>query len=63
MKEIENEKLSIIYNELESEKEISLQLKTIPQEIKLIERSTQQKLQKIKVDVLNIDFSFREIFY
>ena len=61
MNHLENKKLTIIYKELQSEKKLSVELKTIPKEIKLIEKETQQKLQKIKTDVLNIDFSFRKL--
>lgn len=63
VKEISHINLLLIYNELEYEKKSALHLKAIPQKIRLIEQNTQQKLQRIKVEVFNIDFSVHEIFY
>lgn len=58
----ENKKLAIISKELQREMKNFEQLKIIPQEINLIEKETKNKIQKIKVNVLNIDFSLQEIF-
>jgi hypothetical protein len=62
MKVIENNKLLILFNELELEKKNSKQLKKIPQTLKLKEKETHQKIQNIKVNVMNIGFSLNEIF-
>ena len=62
IKTTENNKLSYLFLKLEAEREASIQLRKIPQEIKCIEQKTQQKLQNIKVEVLNVDFSLLEIF-
>ena len=58
----ENKKLAIISKELQREMKTSEQLKIIPIEINLIKKETKNKIQKIKVNVLNIDFSLQEIF-
>ncbi|MGJ8743011.1 hypothetical protein [Polaribacter sp.] len=62
MKETTQHKLSVIYNELEIEKKNSVQLKSVQKKVKRLEQKTFQKLVKIKVDILNIDFTLGEIF-
>ena len=62
LKNIETKKLSILNQELEKEKNLSIQLQTLPEEINIIKRNTNLKIQKIKVSTLSIDFSLREIF-
>lgn len=63
MKKIEKKKLSLIYKEIKKEKNNTEQLKTNNQKIKYIENETQQKIQVIKVGLLNINFSFGDFFY
>ncbi|QTD36705.1 hypothetical protein JL193_11210 [Polaribacter batillariae] len=55
-------KLNYLFLDFKEEKIISNQLRKLPTELKTLEQNTQQKLQKIKVDVLNINFSLVEIF-
>lgn len=58
---LENHKLDVIYAELTSEKKLFIALQHSSEEIKKIENKTHYQLQKIKVDLLNIDFTLKEI--
>ena len=62
LKTNEINKLNYLFLDLKKEKLTSNQLQKLPTELKTLEQNTQQKLQKIKVDVLNINFSLSEIF-
>ena len=58
----ESDRLKFIYSEIETEKKISKQLKHLPEEIKALQKGTHQKVQMIKIGVLDIDFTLSEIF-
>lgn len=58
----ETKKLQLLCLELASEKNIFIALQNSSEEINTIENKTQHKLLKIKVDLLNIDFTLKEIF-
>jgi hypothetical protein len=58
----ETQKIATIQTELEQERKICKALKTTPSEVSQIEEETQRKLLKIRVDILNIDFTIQEIF-
>jgi len=58
----ESERLKVIYAEIEAEKSVSKTLNHMPQEINSLQKRTQQKIQTIKVGVLDIDFTLSEIF-
>ena len=62
IKAAEIDRLNLIVTEIEAEKKTSEQLKNLPQEIVSLKKGTQQKLQKIKIDILDIDFTLSEIF-
>ncbi|PWG06177.1 hypothetical protein DIS07_07040 [Polaribacter aquimarinus] len=59
---VETNKLLLLYKQIESEKRVSKGLKKTSLEIDLLSEKTQQKLQKMKVDVLETHFSLSEIF-
>lgn len=58
----ESDRLKVIYAEIETEKNISKKLDHIPLQINSLQKRTQQKIQTIKVGVLDIDFTLSEIF-
>lgn len=58
----ETHKVFLINKEIEVEKVTSKKLKKSPKEIEHLSKETQQKLQIIKVNVLDIDFTLKEIF-
>mgnify|MGYP000147380897 CR=1 FL=1 len=59
---VETDKLLFLNNQIESEKIVSQNLKSSTLEIDLLSQKTQLKLQKIKVDVLETNYSLSEIF-
>lgn len=59
----EASKLSAIYSELEQEHNLRKKLSITDEQMIKIKKETQQNLQKIKVDIVNLDFSFSEIFF
>lgn len=61
LKKSDYRNLNLLNLELASEKKMANQLNNTPKKVKKLEISTQQKLKKIKVDVLNINFSLKEI--
>ncbi|MEO9570063.1 MAG: hypothetical protein ABJH82_13185 [Polaribacter sp.] len=61
MKVLELNKLDNLFSEIEYEKLIAKQLEKVPKEIYFIKKGMQQKLQKIKVDILNINFTLNEL--
>lgn len=61
MKVVELYKLNNLFSEIEHEKKIANKLKSAPKEIYFIKKEMHQKLQKIKVDVLNIHFTLSEL--
>lgn len=62
IKVIEADRLKFLHAEIEVEKKASKQLEKAPQEIQLLNKNTHLKFQKIKVDVLDINFTLSEIF-
>ena len=54
-------RILLINNEIENEKRTSNKLKKIPLKVQNLSKNTQQKLQAIKVDVLDIEFTLEEI--
>lgn len=58
----ESDRLKIVYTEIEHEKNISKKLNHIPLEINSLQKRTQQKIQTIKVSILDINFTLSEIF-
>lgn len=62
LKVLETRRLNLICVEIEAEKKKRKKLLTSPQEILFIKKETQQRLQKIKVDILNINFTLSEVF-
>jgi AAA15 family ATPase/GTPase len=58
----ETNRVLLINKEIEEEKVSSEKLKRAPKEIQYLSKKTQQKLQIIKVSVLDIDFTLKEIF-
>jgi len=62
-KKRETKRLSVLIGELEKEKKLSESYKSTSEKIAHLERSTQQKLRIIKVDIANVDFTFKEVFY
>lgn len=61
-KKASQKKLAVVYSSLESEKKLSESYKNNNSIIKSLEDKTQSKFLKIKVDLLNIDFTFQEIW-
>ncbi len=62
LKKSENQNLNLLYLELASEKKMANQLKSVPNKIQKLDYYTQNKLRKIKIDILNINFTLSEIF-
>jgi hypothetical protein len=62
LKKAEALKIKFLYSEISSEKEAAHQLKNVPKKVEELNKSTNNKLLKIKVVVFNFDFSFNEIF-
>ena len=60
-KKKETKKLQLLNLEFASEKELFKALQNSSKKLKKLESKTQYKLLKIKVDILNIDFSLKEI--
>lgn len=58
-----NNRLNIIYTELKKEKEIASKLTIISDKVSLIETTTNRKINKVKVGILNLDFTLHEIFH
>jgi hypothetical protein len=58
----ETKKLELLTIEFESEKKIAHLLAHKLMELERLENSNQQKLLQIKLDILNIDFTLKEIF-
>ncbi|MFY9241617.1 MAG: hypothetical protein WAO74_01170 [Polaribacter sp.] len=60
-KEVDSKKLALLYAEIALEKRIALELQDAPKIIEKLEYSFHNKLQKIKVAVLDVNFSLKEI--
>ncbi|MDP5107163.1 MAG: hypothetical protein NWQ31_13450 [Polaribacter sp.] len=61
LKTKETKKLHLLNLEFASEKKLFIALQNSSKELKTLELKTHYKLLKIKVDLLNIDFSLKEI--
>ncbi|WP_339662960.1 hypothetical protein [uncultured Polaribacter sp.] len=61
LKAKETKKLHLLNLEFASEKKLFIALQNSSKELKTLELKTHYKLLKIKVDLLNIDFSLKEI--
>lgn len=62
LKVVENKRLNLIYSKIESEKKIAKEFKNSDNDVVVFNNKTQIKLQKIKVGILNIDFTLRELY-
>lgn len=62
LKIAETEKMQLLYEEISHEKEVAHQYKNESKEINRLRISIQQKISTIKVAIINMDFSFSEIF-
>ena len=62
LKQTDTKNLNLLCLELASEKKTANLLKNTSKKVELLSNSTHKKLQKIKVDILNIDFTLSEIF-
>lgn len=62
LKNNEINKINLLFLELESEKKVSKKLIKKTAIINKIKNNTQLKLNKIKVSILNFDFSLSEVF-
>lgn len=62
LKVVENKKLNLIYSKIEAEKKIAKEFKNSDNDVVVFNNKTQIKLQKIKVGILNIDFTLRELY-
>lgn len=60
-KKLNEQKLALVYNELESEEKISNSYKNNDAIIQSFKDNTQIKFLKIKVDLVTIDFTYQEI--
>ena len=60
-KKSNQKKLAMVYNEIEIEKTLSISYKENDTIIQSLEKKTQSKFLKIKVDLINIDFTHQEI--
>lgn len=54
-------KLNLLHLELIFEKNKANQLKSVPKKVQELDNITHKKLQKIKVDIINIHFSLSKI--
>ncbi len=61
IKKAELERLKILSNEIDTEKNIEYQLKDTSKKIQRLNKSTQFKLLQIKIDIFNINFTLSEI--
>lgn len=62
IKEVETKKLQFLFDEIKIEKNVSHQLKNVPKEAEKLNKSTQNKILKIKINIFNTCFSLSEIF-
>ncbi|APG65518.1 hypothetical protein LPB136_09170 [Tenacibaculum todarodis] len=62
IKTIEINKIHILSSEIHFEKSIAKKLKYSNKELTAINDEIVKKTQKIKVDILNIDYTLKEIF-
>lgn len=62
LKNNEINKINLLLLELNLEKNLSKKLNKNSEKLKKMENNTQLKLNKIKVSILNFEFSFSEIF-
>lgn len=62
LKLVEKTKLNYLFLELNKEKKVSEKLKKNNIKIKKMKIKTQQKLNQLKIESLNISFSLSEIF-
>mgnify|MGYP000209296818 CR=1 FL=1 len=60
-KKLSQKKLAMVYNELEIEQKLSNSYKNNDTIIQSFKNKTQSKFLKIKVDLINIDFTYKEI--
>lgn len=56
-----NNKLNLIYKELIIEKEIAKKNKILSREIQRIESTRQEMFTKIKLELINLNFTYQEI--
>ena len=61
IKRIRKKELALVYNELETEKALYRKYKNNDTITQSLEDKTQSKLLKIRIDLLNIDFTYQEI--
>ena len=62
LRKLKIDRLQLLYTEISHEKEIAHQFKNVPKSINTLNNSIHQKILKIKVVIINIDFSLSEIF-
>ena len=62
LKKSEHKKLEIISIEINQESKIEKQLVKSSTKLLVLEKNTQNKLQKLKVIIFNVDFTLSEIF-
>jgi hypothetical protein len=62
LKKSEYKKLELISIEISQESKIEKQLIKSASKLQVLEKNTQNKLQKIKVGIFNMDFTLSEIF-
>ena len=60
-KKLSQKKLAMVYNELETEQKLSKTYKNNGTIIQSLKGKTQAKFLKIKIDLINIDFTYQEI--
>lgn len=56
-----NNKLNLIYKELIIEKEIAKKNKILSREMQKIESTRQEMFTKIKLELINLNFTYQEI--
>ena len=61
IKVTETTKLNAVFLEIEVERKNSLSLKDTSVQINKLELQTKASFQKIKVEIFNIDFSYKEV--
>lgn len=62
LKKNENKRLQHLYTEILLEEEMAHQFKNVSKRTSILNNSFEQKILKIKVAIINIDFSLNEIF-
>jgi len=58
----ESKRLQTVFSEIEVEKKTRLSLQNTSIQIDKLEQQTKTSFLKIRVEIFNIDFSYREIF-